>query len=101
MTTTYLLFNLPPPELHLLFGPTNHMYDELSKLWPGVSVWSNACYVHKTEYHGRCFEGYDCRKLHKNISFLQERYPDEFRMFAKAFSLFNEVAVTCFGDKLE
>ena len=92
---------VPPPELHLLLGPTNHMYDELSKLWPESSVWSNSCYVHKTEYHGGCFEGNDCRKLLKNVNLLQERCPDEFRMFANTFSLFNEVVVACFGDKLE
>ena len=91
---------VPPPELHLLLGPTNHMYDELNKCWPGSVAWSDACYVKKTEYHGGSFEGNDCRKLLKNINLLQERCPEEFKMFAYAFSLFNDIVVACFGETL-
>ena len=31
-----IILLVPPPELHLLIGPVNTMYDELCKIWPPV-----------------------------------------------------------------
>ena len=57
---TPLIHKVPPPELHLLLGPTNHLYNELSKVWPGTDAWLQSIHIKKTDYHGGCFEGNDC-----------------------------------------
>ena len=58
---------VPPPELHLMLGPVNHLYNVMSKVWPGSEAWLKACFVKKGEYHGGAFEGNDCRKLLKKL----------------------------------
>ena len=58
----------PPPELHLLLGPMNHLYDELNKVWSGSEAWLQSINVKKVDYHGGCFEGNDCRKNLKKIA---------------------------------
>jgi len=42
---TPVLDVIPPPELHLMLGPVNHLYDELNKVWPKSDEWLKACYV--------------------------------------------------------
>ena len=37
--STLVLRLVPPPELHLLIGPVNTIYDELSKVWPDCEEW--------------------------------------------------------------
>ena len=43
---------IPPPELHLLLGPTNKMYSSLENVWPALEGWLQSIHVKKTEYHG-------------------------------------------------
>ena len=50
--TTLALHIVPPPELHVMLGPANTLFDEMSKVWPGSVEWLNGCHVKKFEYHG-------------------------------------------------
>ena len=47
-----LLEIVPPPELHLLLGPVNTLYNELEKVWKDSHIWLAACNVKRSEYHG-------------------------------------------------
>ena len=47
-----ILLLLPPPELHLLIGPVNTIYDAMNKVWPGSEVWLKKVNVKREEYHG-------------------------------------------------
>ena len=47
--TTLVLHIVPPPELHLLLGLVNTLFDEMSKVWPGSEEWLNGCHVQKSE----------------------------------------------------
>ena len=45
---TPVIHVIPPPELHLMLGPVNHLYNELSKVWAQSERWLNSCNVKKT-----------------------------------------------------
>ena len=49
---TPVIHVIPPPELHLMLGPVNHLYDELNKIWPQSEEWLKSCNVKKSDYHG-------------------------------------------------
>ena len=37
--STSIILLVPPPELHLLIGPVNILYEELSKVWEPCEQW--------------------------------------------------------------
>ena len=57
---------VPTPELHLLTGPVNNLYEALSKVWNESVTWLSFCNKKKTEYQGASFTGNDSRKLLKS-----------------------------------
>ena len=97
---TPVIEKIPPPELHLLLGPTNKMYSGLENVWPGVEAWLQSIHVKKTDYYGGQFEGNDCRKILKKIDSLETRCPTVFMPFVAAFRSFNDVVAACYGYNL-
>ena len=94
---------IPPPELHLLIGPVNTLYDGLEKVWPQSQDWLKACNVRKTEYHGGSFAGNDSRALLKKVNRLEELYPannPNAQKYSVAFNALNEVVGACYGYDL-
>ena len=71
---TPIILVVPPPELHLLIGPVNTLYDALNKVWSESESWLSKCNVKKTEYQGGSFAGNDSRKLLKHCDDLDECY---------------------------
>ena len=98
--STPVIQKVPPPELHLLLGPTQHIIDELTKVWPGCDDWLRSLNVVRTEYFGGAFEGNDCRKIVKNASSLVAQCPDKFKHFADTLEKFDEVVRSCYGYTL-
>ena len=98
--STPVLTIVPPPELHLLLGPVNHLYNEINKVWPQSEDWLKSCFVKKSEYHGGSFEGNDCRKLLKNTNLLRELCPKEHEQYVNTFSFFNDLVSSCYGLEL-
>ena len=90
---------LPPPELHLMTGPTNTMFKGLESVWPENETWTKSCNVKKTDYHGGQFTGNDCRKLLKNVDKI-ENPTGMVRNYVDAFDAFNDVVNACYGDQL-
>ena len=81
---------IPPPELHLLIGTVNKMFDELSKVWPDCEdMWMKALHIN------------DSRKLLKNVKILEDSCPPHLRGYADAFNAFNEVVTSCYGTVLQ
>ena len=66
---------LPPPELHLLIGPVNTLYDGLEKVWPRSEDWLKLCNAKKVKYHGDKIEGNNRRALLKKADQLEGLYP--------------------------
>ena len=93
---------LPPPELHLLIGPVNTLYDGLENVWPQSEEWLALCNVKKSEYHGGKFEGNDSRKLLKKVDQLEGLCPTngKVKKFAKTFMALNDVVSACYGFEL-
>ena len=56
---TPIILLCPPPELHLLLGPVNVLYDKLCKLWPQCKEWIKQLHIKREEYHGGAFNGND------------------------------------------
>ena len=88
---TPVIHKVPPPELHFLLDPTQHLCDELTKRWSGCKSWLTSIHVKKADYFGGTFEGNDCRKMLKNIEKLENICPDMFRGYVDTFKKFNEV----------
>ena len=66
---------IPPPELHLLIGPVNKLYDSLESEWPESEAWLKVCNIKREEYHGGQFAGNESRKLLKSIDKLEGLNP--------------------------
>ena len=98
---TPILHIVPPPELHLLIGPVNTLYDSLNNIRSDSELCLSACNVKKTEYHGGSFAGNDSRKLLKRTDVLKEMCPLEFKNYVETFKYFNEVVGACYGRELE
>ena len=92
---------LPPPELHLLIGPVNKMYNALETIWPDSEEWLKSCSVKKEEYHGGSFAGNDSRRLLQNVNRLEALNPPaSCEKFVSASKSFNEVVSSCYGTEL-
>ena len=101
--STPIILLIPPPELHLLLGPVNKMYDEMLMVWQQGEEWSDRLYIKREEYHGGQFNGNDSRKLLKNIAVLKEITPSTNKKvldFIAAFEAFNDVVAACYTKKL-
>ena len=101
--STLVILLVPPPELHLLLGPVNTLYDELTKEWPQAEEWSTKLNIKREEYHGGKFNGNDSRKLIKNLSVLKEIAPTpslRIQDFIATYDAFNDVVTACYGKNL-
>ena len=94
-----------PPELHLMQGIVKHIYDNMAKDWPGVSVWLDKIHVKQKDYHHGAFVGNDCRKLLKNTDLLQsiaeEKNIHTVAKYVHIFRCLNKVIVSGFGMTLD
>lgn len=89
--TTPILQLIPPPELHLLLGPTNTIYRGLAANWDGVEHWLRACHVEREVIHGGSFTGNSCRLLLSNIDLLSTMCPLSCLPYVSAFRSFSKV----------
>ena len=97
--TKLVLELVPPPELHLLLGPVNTMFNGLESVCPESEAWLKACHIKRSEYHGGAFEGNECRKLLKKVSLLRSITNNT--AYCNAFEAFNDVVASCYGSKLD
>ena len=97
---TPVINKVPPPELHLLLGPTNHLLDELPKVWPECNAWLQSIHVTRCDYFGGSFEGNECKIILNKLGSLREKCPAKFSQFVTTLKLFDEVVSSCYGFEL-
>lgn len=85
---------IPPPPLHtVLLGPVNHVFKELSKRHPRILKTVSSLHIQRSQYHGRSFEGNQCRHLLKSIEKL--KIPDAFKEFRDVFLAIRDLHKMC------
>ena len=98
--SSLVILLIPPPELHLMLGPVNTLYDELDKQWGECEKWSKYLNIKREEYHGGKFNGNDSRKILNNIDSVEAMLPPKFHNFIKTFRAFDKVVTSCYGHTL-
>lgn len=102
-----ILHILPPPELHLLIGSTNHMYNHMLAEFSSIAtMWAKQCHVYRVDvYRGVMgFEGNPCKVLLKNTDKLRSlcmKYDIGCLKYVDAFLSFKKVVDACFSLHLE
>ena len=88
---------LPTPELNLLIGPVNTLYDGL-EVWLRSEDRLTLCNVKKFEFHGGKFEGSNSRELLKKADQLRGLCPPNIiaKKFANASKALNDVVAVCY-----
>ena len=97
-----LLDLIPPPELHLMLGTVNKIFDELNTSWGENKAFKFAADQHimRAGYQGGGMEGNQCKMLLNKIDSLQKLLPAELVKFADTLQKFNAVRLACFGEHL-
>lgn len=90
---TTILDIIPPPELHLMLGATNHIFDALNENWGGNQAynWGLKHNITRVDYHGGSLDGNNCKRLLEKAELLKEELPDYLKAFAEALVAFNNV----------
>jgi hypothetical protein len=96
-----LLEKCPPPELHIMLGLVNHLYDSFEAEWPEVDQWALGLGISKRRQPGLSFAGNHCRLLLTHIDALKNlRPPRRLYKYVDAFEKFNNVVSDCFSHSL-
>ncbi len=93
---------VPPPELHLLLGITNKIFDELNSAWGKDKAYKwayNQCIV-RVEYRGGSMEGNQCQMVLKKAATLCQELPEHLKKFGLALDQFSQVVEGCFSQVL-
>lgn len=70
----YILYVLPPPELHLLLGCVNHLFKQMALEFPVIAeAWAKECHIFRVDvYRGTLgFQGNSCKKLISSVDKLR------------------------------
>lgn len=94
---------IPPPELHLMLGVVNTLYNHLLKESEQDALqWAQKCSVTREVYHGSSgFSGNSCKKLLSKVDFLRSNCCISSLKYVQAFRDFNTVVQACFSMKLD
>ena len=91
----------PLPELHLLTGITNHIFNELNDLWgeDRAYKWALTYNIPNDSHHGNGFKGPSARSVLSHASDLEKdvSLPRSLKIFAHALQAFNIVVAGSFG----
>ena len=100
----YILDICVPPELHLMQGIVKHIYDNMCKDWPKVSLWLSHICVYQKNYHHGAFVGNDCMRMLKNVDVLQHicelHNMHIMQKYVHIMRCLYDVVISCFGMKL-
>lgn len=98
---------IPPPELHLLIGVINKLYDEMLKYFEHVcELWAKKCNVKREILYGsEGFSGNDCHKLLQKVDILREICTSSCNFscmrYVDCFEKFKDVVTSCFSIELK
>ena len=93
---------IPPPELHLMLGVVNKIFDSLNEEWgeDRAYEWGAKNYIIRTSYRGGSMEGNQCRQLLMKLGLLEKALPSHLQTYTKALKDFDQVRRSCFGQTL-
>lgn len=102
-TQSLILDLIPPPELHLLLGVVNTIFNDMMKKFENVALtWAKNCHVQREVHRGSSgFNGNSCRKLLNNVDNLRSICPLDCLKFVKMLENFNAVVKACFTSELK
>lgn len=97
---------IPPPELHLLIGTVNKIFEHmLIECKREAEEWVKKCSVSREVYFGKSsFNGNSSRKLLRNIDQLRrisEKYDGHCLKYVKCLEDFDSVVKSCFSSDLD
>lgn len=93
---------ITPPELHLMIGVVNTIYDHMIKEFNEDALqWAKACNVDRdVTYSGSSFNGNSCKRLLNKIDVLRANCSIGCVKFVKCLDDFGSVVSACFGKRL-
>ena len=85
---------IPPPPLHtILLSPVNHVVRELEKRYPKILKTLSKLHIQRSKYHGKSFEGNQCRAILKKVHLLE--IPPVFEEFKDVLLRINQLYHLC------
>lgn len=102
-TDTAVLNIIPPPELHLLLGVVNTIFNHMLKEYNVEALaWATRCHVQQqVTKKGTGFNGNGCETLLQNVDALRATCPVGCLKFVQALHDFKLVVSSCFGNVLD
>ena len=86
-------------------GIVKHIFDNMAKEWPGVTVWLDHINVKQKQYHHGAFVGNDCMKMLRNTDKLQQIADQEnvysVQKYVHILRCLYKVVTSCFGMELD
>lgn len=94
---------IPPPELHLMIGIVNTLFDHMVKEFGDEAfAWARACYGHReSKKGGHAFNGNGCKKLLDKVDILRSICSIGCLKYVEVFDNFRRVVDSCFGTELD
>lgn len=97
-----------PPELHLMLGVVNKLYELLLQVFPEAAIeWAKQCSVEKNSNFASGFNGNNCKTLLNNTNKLENIFKsnnnfstDVKENFLLSFKSLNELVKSCFISRL-
>ena len=94
---------VPLPELHLMTGVVNHIFNALNDSWGENRAyeWAKKYSISSDSHHGQGFKGPSARRLLKvaNELAVDKSLPRNLTVFAHALVCFNTIFSGCFGTE--
>ncbi|KAJ6639768.1 hypothetical protein Bhyg_12515, partial [Pseudolycoriella hygida] len=92
---------IPPPELHLMLGVVNTIFDHmLGNFADEAMAWAKSCNVERDVTHGSGFNGNSCKKLLDKLDILRSKCSIGCVKYVQVLDDFRLVVNQCFGKKL-
>lgn len=101
--TRQILDIIAPPELHLMLGVVNTLYNRMKEEYDvECQKWAKRCNATQDFVHGApAFAGNSCKLLLEKIEILREICRPECLNYVKCFQDFREVVESCFSNDLK
>ena len=84
--------------MNVPLGPVNHIYNKLKSLYPKIVKTVSRLHIQHSKYHGKSFEGNQCRLLLNNIDKLD--IPNNFQEFKDVLLALKKLHILCNSDYL-
>jgi hypothetical protein len=99
---TLMIELMPPPELHLMLGIVNRIYDALNEVAGANQAyeWGEKHNIIRSQHRGGGLEGNQCKLLLEKSEALLIDLPAHLKKYAQALIYFNKVRKSTFGKIL-